>query len=85
MSAAKLKHRVHALIDDLPSQELPVAERFLQFLRDAGSDPVLRALAAAPEDDEAFTDEDASAVREARSAIARGDVVSRRRAARRRR
>ena len=35
----KLKERIHQIIDDLPRPELPVAERFLEFLRDAGSDP----------------------------------------------
>ena len=80
----KLKERIHQIIDDLPRSELPVAERFLEFLRDAGSDPVLRALAAAPDDDEAFTGDDAAAVRRARRDIARGDVVPHASALRRR-
>jgi hypothetical protein len=81
----KLKERIHQIVDDLPRSELLVAERFLEFLRDAGSDPVLRALAAAPDDDETFTDDDAGAVREARRDLAKGDVVPHARAAGRRR
>ena len=71
----KLKERIHRLVDDLPRSELPVAERFLQYLRDAGSDPLLRALASAPYDDEPFTKQDEAAVREADEAVARGDVI----------
>ncbi len=69
------KESLHKLVDQLPESELPAAKRFLEYLRDAGSDPFLRALAAAPVDDEPVTDEDLAAIREADEAIARGDEV----------
>ena len=71
----KLKDRLYRLIDELPPKELPVAQRFLEFLRAGGSDPVLRALAAAPYDDEPFTKADEAAVAEAREEMARGEGV----------
>ena len=79
----RLKERIHRLIDDLPAGELPVAQRFLEYLRDAGADPFLRALSAAPPDDEPFTDADRDAVSEARAAISRGEIVAHRRVPRR--
>jgi hypothetical protein len=79
-----LKERIHQLVDDLPKSELPVAERFLEYLRDAGADPLLRALATAEPDDEPLTAGDAAVVSKGRAAIARGDVVPAASAARRR-
>jgi len=38
MSSA-LKQELHALVDDLPEEELHAARRFLAFLRDEGTDP----------------------------------------------
>lgn len=38
MSSA-LKQTLHALVDTLPERELPAARRYLEFLRDEGSDP----------------------------------------------
>lgn len=70
------KENLHKLVDELPESELAVAKRFLEYLRDAGSDPLLRALAAAPVDDEPVTAEDLAAIREADEAIARGDQIA---------
>jgi hypothetical protein len=54
---------------DLPESELePVAE----ILASRGEDPLLRAIANAPEDDEPWTDEDEAAVQESRDEVAAG-------------
>ncbi len=79
-----LKERIHDLVDRLPPAELPVAERFLEFLRAAWSDPVLRALAAASLDDEPFTEEERLVVRDARAEMIRGEGVPHASARRRR-
>lgn len=70
-----VKETLHRLIDELPEREWPTAERFLQYLRDMGRDPVVRAFAEAPEDDEPVTPEEDAAIREAEEEIARGEGV----------
>jgi hypothetical protein len=70
-----LKDEVLALVDELPNDELPAARRYLEYLRDLGSDPLLRARHHAPPDDEAETPEEAAAVQEAREALARGELI----------
>jgi hypothetical protein len=69
------RERIHQLVDELPDRELPAVERFLEERR-AGDDPVLRALANAPEDDEELTPEEEAAIQEGLDAIERGEVVS---------
>ncbi|MBI4493212.1 MAG: hypothetical protein HY690_10520 [Chloroflexi bacterium] len=71
-----IKERLHRLVDELPDGELHAAERFLEYLRNVGSDPVLRAFMAAPLDDEPLTDDEAAAICEAEEEIARGEVVN---------
>jgi hypothetical protein len=71
-----LKEKLHRLIDDLPKREHPAAQRYLEYLRDAGSDPVVEAMRRAPVDDEPFTAEDAMAVAESERALARGEWKS---------
>ena len=70
-----IKDDLHRLVDELPEDELPVARRFLQYLYDM-TDPVLRALIEAPEDDEPETDEERAAVAEAYEDLAASRVVS---------
>ena len=72
----ELKDRLHSLVDGLPESEVPAAERFLEYLRLAGTDPVLHTLLTAPEDDEPETPEEREAVAEARRDIASGNVFS---------
>ena len=69
------KEALHRLVDRLPESELAAAHRLLEYLH-AGGDPVLRAFLAAPEDDEAETPEEATAVREARERVRSGEVTS---------
>jgi len=72
---AKVKERLHELVDRIPEGEVHTAERFLEYLT-TSDDPVMRALRNAPEDDEPLTDEDHEALEEGRRALAAGDVVS---------
>lgn len=68
------REELYRLIDALPVKELPAARRFLENLQKA-SDPVLRALENAPEDDEPETPEEAEAVQVAMEEIAQGKTV----------
>ena len=54
-----VKEDLHLLID-----ELPVAKRYLEYLRNMG-DPLVRALMEAPEDDEPTTPEEDKLAEEA--------------------
>ena len=49
------KNHAHELIERLPDSEIATAVRFLEFML---LDPVARALATAPPDDEPVTDQD---------------------------
>ena len=63
------REKIHQLVDELPEADLdPVAE----ILVSRGGDPLLRAIANAPEDDEPWTDEDEAAVAESRAELAAG-------------
>jgi hypothetical protein len=66
---------LHKLVDRLPESELESARRVLEYLDKRASDPLLRALAEAPEDDEEETPEEAAAVEEARQEVARGEAI----------
>ena len=37
--SSSLKQALHSLLDALPEEELPAARRYLEFLKDQGSDP----------------------------------------------
>lgn len=58
MTAADRQH-AHALLDRVPAGEITAAVRFLEFLL---LDPVSRALATAPVEDEEISEEEAQAV-----------------------
>jgi hypothetical protein len=58
------KSRLHHLVDELSESEVAAAERYLEYLRLVGRDPVLHALLTAPEDDEPETDTERAAVAE---------------------
>ena len=55
MNGLPEKHHAHELIERLPDSEIGTAVRFLEFML---LDPVARALAAAPPDDEPVTEQD---------------------------
>lgn len=75
-AAKSTKEQLHRLVDELPQSELHAARRFLEYLRNMRSDPVLRALMEAPEDDEPETPEERAAVREAWQEYLRGQARS---------
>jgi len=75
------KEILHRVIDTLPDSELEAAARLLAGL--GIDDPVLRAVLAAPIDDEPETPEEAAAVQQARDDLAAGRVVSHEEARRR--
>ena len=55
------KETLHNLVDQLPDEELPVANRFLQFLVDEAADPL--------------SEEDWAEIRAGEAAIARGEFT----------
>jgi hypothetical protein len=63
METASNKQHAHELIERLPASEIVTAVRFLEFML---LDPVARAIANAPADDEPVTEEEERAVAEAR-------------------
>ena len=67
------KEILHRLVDQLPEAESVETERLLKALQI--QDPVLRAIALAPVDDEPETDEERAAVQEALDELARGELV----------
>lgn len=68
-----LKEKALRLVDVLPEEKLPDAERFLESL--LGHDPLLIALANAP-DDEPYTEEEQAADEAARERFHRGDSAT---------
>lgn len=64
------KQHAHALLDRIPPDQMDAAVRFLEFLL---LDPVARAAATAPADDELVTEEDRRRVLEGKAALARGE------------
>ena len=64
-----IKEDLHRLVDELPKKELPVAKRYLEYLRNMG-DPVIRSFMEAPEDDE----EETAMIEEARQEYLRGEA-----------
>lgn len=70
------KEQLHRLVDQLPESELGAAERFLEYLRLAATDPALHTLLTAPEDDEPEDEEERAAVAEAREDVEKGRVYS---------
>ena len=55
MNGATEKHHAHELIERLPDAQISTAIRFLEFML---LDPVARAAATAPPDDEPVTEQD---------------------------
>ena len=64
---------LHELIGRLPEDELPAAQRFLEFL---AAGPAYRAALSAPPDDEPVTEADAVALSRVREEVRAGKVVS---------
>ena len=63
------------LIDCVPTDELIVVKRYIQYVIDM-QDPLLKTLADAPVDDEPLTNSDLVALREAWEDVAAGNLIS---------
>lgn len=74
-NAMSPRETLHRQIDALPEEDLPIVERLLAGLT-ATADPVLRALALAPLDDEPDDDDFDGGLTEAREAHRRGEGVT---------
>ena len=70
------RQALHALVDELPDDELGAAQRLLEHLREQGDDPLRSVLDAAPWDDEPLAEDDRAAIEEGLAERARGEVVS---------
>lgn len=70
-----MRENVHRLVEQVPASELHAAMRYLEYLRDKG-EAFLKALEAAPLDDEPLTAEEIQAMEQARGEIARGETMS---------
>lgn len=66
------REQLHELVDRLPDSEIPTALRVLAAL---SVDPLTRALAAAPLDDEPYTEEQQRRDLEADARIERGEGI----------
>ncbi len=70
------REALYHLIDELPDEALPEAERSLEALQQRRNRGLPRVLAEAPPDDEPETEEDRAAVAEAWADYRAGRVVS---------
>lgn len=70
-----IRETLHTLVDQLPEDALTLAARLLKAVREE-SDPVLRKLRDAPEDDEPLTSEDEAAIDEAWEEYRQGKAVA---------
>jgi len=66
------RRTLHDLLDRIPEEELPAAQRFLEYL---AVSPAYRAAWSAPADEEPVTDGDAAAIARAREVVLHDDVL----------
>lgn len=64
---------LHNLVDRIPEEELPAAQRFLEYL---AVRPAYRAALSAPPDDEPLTEADIASIGLAREEVRAGKVFS---------
>jgi hypothetical protein len=65
------REQAHALLDMLPAEKLNVVRQLLEAM----VEPLSRALASAPEEEEEITPETAAALDRARASLARGEGI----------
>jgi hypothetical protein len=70
------RRQAHALLDLLPADKLNAVRRVLEVMVDPGDDPLARSLANAPVESEPISAEEATALDEAHTSIARGEGIS---------
>ena len=68
------REEVKDLIDCVPTDELLVVKRYVQYVIEM-QDPVFRSLMDAPVDDEPLTEEDIAAMKEGEEDIAAGRLI----------
>ena len=68
------KKRLRELVDEYSEHHVEAADRYLRSLRNR-DDPVIRAMRAAPVDDEALGDGDRKAIEDGRRDIAAGSGI----------
>jgi hypothetical protein len=73
MRAMTTKERLHELVDELSE---PEAKRALKLVEKEHEDPLLRAIANAPEDDEPLSAEDEAAIADGQADIAAGRLTA---------
>jgi len=64
---------LHELIDRIPEEDLPAAQRFLEYLT---VNPAYRAAISAPPDDEPVTDADAAAIARSHDDVRAGKTTT---------
>ena len=69
------REEVKDLIDCVPTDELLVVKRYIQYIIDM-QDPLLKTLADAPVDDEPLDNSDLVALKEAWEDVAAGNIIS---------
>lgn len=69
------REEVKDLIDCVPTDELLVVKRYIQYIIDM-QDPLLKTLADAPVDDEPLDNSDLVALKEAWEDVAAGNLIS---------
>jgi hypothetical protein len=67
------RETLHDLVDRIPEDEVPAAQRFLEYL---AVSPAYRAALSAPVDDEPVTETDAAAIFRACDEVRTGKVIS---------
>ncbi len=69
-----IKEDVHRLVDELPDDELPAAQRLLESLLAKEQDPLIRHLMQSPIDDEPYTPEERAEDEEGWQEYLRGET-----------
>ncbi len=76
MTVNVTREEIHRIIDEIPESQLPTVLSYLKRFTDASDDPVQRALANAPVDDEPQTEEEQRAVQEGKADVRLGRTLS---------
>ncbi|RJP35340.1 MAG: hypothetical protein C4527_00720 [Candidatus Omnitrophota bacterium] len=71
-----VKNELHALIEMIPKADMYTAIRFLRYLVEYNSDPLLVTLASAPIDNELSTPEEEAELLEAKNELDKGELFS---------
>jgi hypothetical protein len=71
MSTTQTKEHAHELIERLAPSQISAVVHLLEVM----TDPVVRSLATAPEDDEPVTEEEAREIAAARASLDRGEGI----------